>query len=59
MPNGIFALNYFNAEGTKALTDYWMQMFEKDPELLEIWQNYLKATDLKSKLSILSKLSSR
>ena len=32
---------------------------EKDPELLEIWQNYLKATDLKSKLSILSKLSSR
>lgn len=32
---------------------------EKDPELLEIWQNYLNATDLKSKLSILSKLSSR
>ena len=32
---------------------------EKDPELLEIWQNYLNVTDLKSKLSILSKLSSR
>ena len=34
MPNGIFALNYFNAEGTKALTDYWEQMFARDPELL-------------------------
>ena len=34
MRNGIFALNYFNAEGTKALTDYWEQMFERDPELL-------------------------
>lgn len=33
MPNGIFALNYFNAEGTKALTDYWEQMFVRDPEL--------------------------
>lgn len=32
---------------------------EKDPELLEIWQNYLAATDLKSKLSILSKLNAR
>ena len=34
MCNGIFALNYFNAEGTKALTDYWEQMFARDPELL-------------------------
>ena len=34
MRNGIFALNYFNAEGTKALTDYWDQMFARDPELL-------------------------
>ena len=34
MHNGIFALNYFNAEGTKALTDYWEQMFARDPELL-------------------------
>ena len=34
MRNGIFALNYFNAEGTKALTDYWEQMFARDPELL-------------------------
>ena len=34
MHNGIFAPNYFNAEGTKALTDYWEQMFARDPELL-------------------------
>ena len=33
MRNGIFALNYFNADGTKALTDYWEQMFARDPEL--------------------------
>ena len=33
MRNGIFALNYFNAEGTKVLTDYWEQMFVRDPEL--------------------------
>ncbi|MBQ3433233.1 nucleotidyltransferase domain-containing protein [Candidatus Saccharibacteria bacterium] len=32
---------------------------EKDPELLEIWQKYLTATDLKSKLSILSKLNAK
>lgn len=32
---------------------------EKDPELLEIWQNYLAATDLKSKLLILSKLNAK
>ena len=36
MPNGVFAAGYFNAAGTKALTDYWMQMFEKDPELLNL-----------------------
>ena len=34
MRNGIFALNYFNADGTEALTDYWEQMFARDPELL-------------------------
>ena len=34
MYNGVFAPNYFNADGTKALTDYWEQMFERDPELL-------------------------
>lgn len=34
MHNGIFASSYFNAEGTKALTDYWEQMFARDPELL-------------------------
>ena len=34
MRNGVFALNDFNAEGTKALTDYWEQMFARDPELL-------------------------
>ena len=33
MRNGIFALNSFNAEGTKALTDYWEQMLARDPEL--------------------------
>lgn len=31
----------------------------KDPELLKIWQNYLAATDLKSKLAFLSKLNTR
>ena len=36
MHNGVFAAGYFNAAGTKALTDYWMQMFEKDPELLSL-----------------------
>jgi hypothetical protein len=30
---------------------------EKDPELLEIWQDYLAATDLKTKLLILSKIN--
>ena len=34
MRNGVFALNDFNAEGTKALTDYWEQMFARDSELL-------------------------
>lgn len=34
MRNGVFALSDFNAEGTKALTDYWEQMFARDPELL-------------------------
>lgn len=34
MPNGIFAVSYFDADGTKALTDFWEQMFAKDPELL-------------------------
>lgn len=33
MYNGIFAPSYFNAEGTRALTDYWEFMFMKDPEL--------------------------
>lgn len=32
---------------------------KKDPELLKIWQNYLSASDLKSKLSALSKLNTR
>ena len=34
MHNGIFAPSYFSAEGAKALTDYWEQMFARDPELL-------------------------
>ena len=34
MHNGIFAPSYFNADGTKALTDFWEQMFARDPELL-------------------------
>ena len=34
MHNGIFAPSYFCAEGTKALTNYWEQMFARDPELL-------------------------
>ena len=34
MHNGIFAPSYFSAEGTKTLTDYWEQMFARDPELL-------------------------
>ncbi len=36
MHNGVFVTNYFNAEGTAAVTGYWDQMFEKDPELLEL-----------------------
>ncbi len=36
MHNGVFVTSYFNAEGTSAVTDYWGQMFEKDPELLEL-----------------------
>lgn len=32
---------------------------EKDPELLQIWQDYLVTTNLKSKLSILSKLNAK
>lgn len=34
MHNGIFAPSYFSAEGAKALTDYWEQMFARDSELL-------------------------
>ena len=36
MPNGVFVAGYFSSAGTKALTDYWMQMFDKDPELLSL-----------------------
>ena len=36
MHNGVFAPSYFNADGTKALTDFWEQMFAKDPELLTL-----------------------
>ena len=34
MHNDIFAPSYFSAEGAKALTDYWEQMFARDSELL-------------------------
>ena len=34
MYNGIFAPSYFDADGTKALTDFWEQMFARDPELM-------------------------
>ena len=34
MHNGIFAVSYFDAAGTKVLTDFWEEMFAKDPELL-------------------------
>ena len=39
MHNGVFVTNYFNAEGTAAVTGYWDQMFEKDPELLELMRD--------------------
>lgn len=34
MHNGIYASSYFKADGTKVLTDFWEQMFARDPELL-------------------------
>ena len=39
MHNGVFVTSYFNAEGTAAVTGYWDQMFEKDPELLELMRD--------------------
>jgi hypothetical protein len=36
MHNGVFVTNYFNAEGTAAVTGCWDRMFEKDPELLAL-----------------------
>ena len=36
MHNGVFVTNYFNAGGTSAVTDFWDQMFAKDPELAEL-----------------------
>ena len=56
MHNGVFVTNYFNAEGTSAVTGYWDQMFEKDPELLElmkanpgyIFEDSIEATSISS-----------
>lgn len=39
MHNGVFVTSYFNAEGTAAVTGYWDQMFEKDPELLDMMRD--------------------
>ena len=39
MHNGVFVTSYFNAEGTAAVTGYWDQMFEKDPELLKLMRD--------------------
>ena len=36
MHNGVFVAGYFDENGTAALTGYWDQMLEKDPELLEL-----------------------
>ena len=51
MHNGIFAPSYFSAEGTKTLTDYWEQMFARDPELLMLMManpgNKFNSLDLK------------
>ena len=38
MANGVFVTNYFNESGTAAVTSYWEQMFEQDPELKELMQ---------------------
>ena len=56
MHNGVFVTNYFNAAGTDAVTGYWDQMFEKDPELLElmranpgyIFEDSIEATSVSS-----------
>jgi len=36
MHNTVFVTSYYNEEGTSVVTDYWNQMFEEDPELLEL-----------------------
>ncbi len=38
MHNQVFVTSYYNAEGTDVVTGYWDQMFESDPELLELMQ---------------------
>ena len=56
MHNGVFVTSYFNADGTSAVTDYWDQMFAKDPELLElmranpgyIFEDSIEATSVSS-----------
>ena len=56
MHNGVFVTNYFNPEGTSAVTGFWDQMFERDPELLElmkanpgcIFEDSIEATSVSS-----------
>lgn len=36
MHNGVFVANYYDEDGTAALTGWWDQMLEKDPELMEL-----------------------
>lgn len=38
MHNGAFVTNYYNEAGTAAVTDYWDQMLENDPELKELME---------------------
>ena len=36
MHNGVFVASYYDEDGTAALTGYWDQMLENDPELQEL-----------------------
>lgn len=38
MHNGVFVTNYFNEAGTSAVTGFWDEMLENDPELYSLMQ---------------------